>query len=166
MLDAKITAKICEKIYEKINGKHLNLLILQQSKIYIHSQGFTNVLKIKIKIKHIMYFSRIKTHTTLGLKNNLNPDMTRFQYSEKYHSGRVLKNLTLHGMLKIDFQPDFWDRQMLSFPNMYNTMGSKVDGLAVREHFLSRNALKTAILVDTILDHLTSERTSTNNFKD
>ena len=24
--------------------------------------------------------------------------MTRFQYSEKYHSGRVLKNLTLHGM--------------------------------------------------------------------
>ena len=59
MLNAKITAKICEKIYEKINGKHLNLLILQQSEIYIHSQGFTNVLKIKIK--HIMYFSRIKT---------------------------------------------------------------------------------------------------------
>ena len=45
-------------------------------------------------------------------------------------------------------------------------MGSKVDGLAVTEHFLSRNALKTAILVDTILDHLTSERASTHNFKD
>jgi hypothetical protein len=55
MLNAKITAKICEKIYEKINGKHLKLLILHQSKIYMHSQGFTNVLKIKIKkIKHIM----------------------------------------------------------------------------------------------------------------
>ena len=138
MLNAKITAKICEKIYEKINGKHLNLLILQQSKIYIHSQGFTNVLKMKIK--RIMYFSRIKTHTTLGLKNNQNPDMTRFQYSEKYHSGRVLKNLTLHGMSKIDFKPDFWNRQMLSFPNMYNTMGSKVDGLAVKDHFFSKSA--------------------------
>ena len=55
---------------------------------------------------------------------------------------------------------------MLSFLMMYNTMGSKVDGLAVRKHFLERNALKTAILVDTILDHLTSERASTNNFKD
>jgi len=49
---------------------------------------------------------------------------------------------------------------------MYNTMGSKVDGLAVREHYLSKNALKTAILADTILDHLTLERASTHNFKD
>ena len=63
--------------------------------------------------------------------------MTQFQYSEKYHSGRVLKNLTLHGMSKIDFQPEFWNFQMLSFPKMYNTMGSKVDSLAVRDHFLS-----------------------------
>ena len=49
---------------------------------------------------------------------------------------------------------------------IYNTMGSKVDGLAVRDHFLSKNALKTAILADTILDHLTLERASTHNFKD
>ena len=61
---------------------------------------------------------------------------TRFQYSEKYHSGRVIKILTLHGMSKIDFQPDFWNALMLSFLLMYNTMGSKVNGLAVREHFL------------------------------
>ena len=81
-------------------------------------------------------------------------------------SGGVPKNLTLHGMSKIDFQPDFRNALMLSFLLMYNTMGSKVDGLAVREHFLSKNALKTAILVDTILDHLTSERASTHNFKD
>ena len=53
---------------------------------------------------------------------------------------------------------------MLSFLMMYNTMGSRVDGLAVRKHFLSKNALKTAILVDTILDHLTSEMASTHNF--
>ena len=39
---------------------------------------------------------------------------------------------------------------------IYNTMGSKVDGLAVRDHVLPKNGLKTAILVDTILDHLTS----------
>ena len=64
-------------------------------------------------------------------------------------------------MAKIDFQPDFLNSQMLSFLMMYNTMGSKVDGLAVREHYLSKNALKTAILVATILDHLTSERAST-----
>ena len=58
---------------------------------------------------------------------------------------------------------------MHSFLMMYNTMGSKVDGLAVREHFLSKIALKTAILADTILDHLTSERASSasaHNFKD
>ena len=34
---------------------------------------------------------------------------------------------------------------MLSFPNMYNTMGSKMDGLAVREHFLSKNAEKNSV---------------------
>ena len=31
-------------------------------------------------------------------------------------------------MSKIDFQPEFWNSQMLSFPKMYNTMGNKVDG--------------------------------------
>ena len=51
-------------------------------------------------------------------------------------SGGVTKNLTLHGMSKIDFQPDFRNALMLSFLLMYNTMGSKVNGLAVREHFL------------------------------
>ena len=55
---------------------------------------------------------------------------------------------------------------MHSFQIIYNTMGSKVDGSAVREDFLSKSALKTAILADTILDHLTLERASTHNFKD
>ena len=49
---------------------------------------------------------------------NMRYGMTRFQYSEKYHSGRVIKNLTLHGMSKIDFQPEFWNSQMLSFLKM------------------------------------------------
>ena len=92
--------------------------------------------------------------------------MTRNQVRVTSLSLCVPKILTLHGMSKIDFQSDFWNSQMLSFPNMYNTMGSKVDGLAVREHYLSKNALKTAILADTILDHLTLEKASTHNFKD
>ena len=54
---------------------------------------------------------------------------------------------------------------MHSFPIMYNTMGSKVDGLAVRNHFLPKNGLKTAILVATILDRLTSEGAGTQIFK-
>ena len=35
---------------------------------------------------------------------------------------------------------------MLSFPNMPNTMGSKMDGLAVRVFFLSKNAEKNSFL--------------------
>ena len=58
------------------------------------------------------------------------------------------------------------NRQMLSFPNRYNAMGSKMDGLAAREHFLSKNAFKTAILSATFSDYLTSERSSNHNFKD
>ena len=54
---------------------------------------------------------------------------------------------------------------MHSFPIMYNTMGSKLDGLAVRDHFLPKNGLKTTILGDTILDRLTSEGTGTQIFK-
>ena len=48
---------------------------------------------------------------------------------------------------------------------MYNTMGSKLDGLAVRDHFLPKNGLKTAILGDTILDRLTSEGAGTKIFE-
>ena len=61
--------------------------------------------------------------------------MTRNQVRVTSLSHYVPKILKLHGMSKIDFQPDFWNSQMLSFPNM-----SKVDGLAVRDHFLSKIA--------------------------
>ena len=77
----------------------------------------------------------------------------------------VTKILALQRWSKIDFPPEFQIRQMHSFPIMYNTMGSKVDGLAVRDHFLPKNGLKTAILGDTILDRLTSERAGTQIFK-
>ena len=77
----------------------------------------------------------------------------------------VPKYLTTHRMSKIEFQPDFRNPQMLSFLNMYKTMGSKMEGLALREHFLSKNAEKTAFLGPTILDQATSERASTHNFR-
>ena len=48
---------------------------------------------------------------------------------------------------------------------MYNTTGSKLDGLAVRDHFLPKNGLKTAILGLTILDRLTSEGAGTQILK-
>ena len=38
------------------------------------------------------------------------------------------------------FQIAHFNPMMHSFLMMYNTMGSKVDGLAVREHFLSKIA--------------------------
>ena len=47
-------------------------------------------------------------------------------------------------MSKIEFQPVISTRQIHSFLKMYNTMGSKMDGLAVRDFFLSKNAEKNA----------------------
>ena len=90
--------------------------------------------------------------------------MTTFENNPSNELQSVPANLTLHMMSKIEFQPEFRNPQMLSFPKMYNTMGSKMDGL--REHFLSKNAEKTAFLAARFSDHLTSERSSTHNFKD
>ena len=71
--------------------------------------------------------------------------------------------LALQRMSKIDIE--FLIYQMHSFPIMYNTMGSKVDGLAVRDHFLPKNGLKTAILGEQIRYRLTSEGAGTQIFK-
>ena len=77
-------------------------------------------------------------------------------------SGCVTKILALQRMSKLDFPPEFSICQMHSFWIMYNTMGSV---LAVRDQFLTKNGLKTAILTDTILDRLTSEAAETPNLK-
>ena len=90
---------------------------------------------------------------------------TRNQMRVAIQSGCVPKILALQRWSKNDFPPEFPNRQMHSFPIMYNTMGSKLDGLAVRDHFLPKNGLKTAILGDTILDRLTSEGAGTQIFK-
>ena len=71
--------------------------------------------------------------------------MMKIQINPSNELQCVTANLTLHMMSKIEFQPDFRNPQMLSFLNMCNTMGSKMDGLAVREHFLSKNAEKNSV---------------------
>ena len=81
-------------------------------------------------------------------------------------SGCVTKILALPRMAKIDFPPEFPIRhQMHSFLIMYNTMGSKVDGLAVKDHFLPKNGLKTAIWGKQIRDRLTTEEAETQIWK-
>ena len=91
--------------------------------------------------------------------------MTRNQMRVAIQSGCVTKILALQRWSKNDFPPEFQNLKMHSFPIMYNTMGSKLDGLAVRDHFLPKNGLKTAILGLTILDRLTSEGAGTKIFE-
>ena len=90
---------------------------------------------------------------------------TRNQMRVAIQSGCVSKILALQRWSKNDFSPEFQNLKMHSFPIMYNTMGSKLDGLAVRDHFLPKNGLKTAILGLTILDRLTSEGAGTQIFE-
>ena len=91
---------------------------------------------------------------------------TRNQMRVAIQSGCVPKILALQRWSKNDFPPEFQNREMHSFPIMYNTIGSKVDGLAVRDHFLPKSGLKTAIWAATVLDHPTSKWAGTHNFKD
>ena len=90
---------------------------------------------------------------------------TRNQMRVAIQSGCVTKILALQRWSKNDFPPEFQNLKMHSFLIMYDTMGSKLDGLAVRDHFLPKNGLKTAILGLTILDRLTSEGTGTQIFE-
>ena len=61
------------------------------------------------------------------------------------HSKDVTEILTLYRRTKFDFSPHFLDGLMHSFPKMYNTMGSKLDGLAGRGHFLQKIAFEMAV---------------------
>ena len=64
--------------------------------------------------------------------------MTKNQLMVTIHSKDVPEILALYKMTKFDFPPHILDRLMHSFPMMYNTMGSKLDGLARRGHFLQK----------------------------
>ena len=61
------------------------------------------------------------------------------------HSKDVPEILPLYRRSEFDFPPHFLDRLMHSFPMMYNTMGSKLDGLAGRGHFLPKIGIEMAV---------------------
>ena len=61
------------------------------------------------------------------------------------HSKDVTEILPLYRMTKFDFPPHFLDRLMHSFPMMYKTMGSKLDGLAGRGYFPQKIAFEMAV---------------------
>ena len=103
--------------------------------------------------------------TVLDTKNPNNYLTTHCKNERRIQSHLVTKNLTLHRMSKTEFQPDPFIRQMLSFQNMPNTMGSKMNSLAVRD-FFSQKCLKTVFLSDTNHDHLTLEGHNSLIFKD
>ena len=63
----------------------------------------------------------------------------------RIQSHLVPKNLTLHRISKTKFQPFIFNPQMHSFPNMPNTIGSKMHGLAVR-FLLTKKCLKNSFL--------------------
>ena len=83
-----------------------------------------------------MCFSDFVNYIFLHQENH----MTRNQMRVAIQSGCVTKIRALPRWSKNDFPPEFQNCQMHSFPIMYNTMGSKVDGLAVRDHFLQKMA--------------------------
>ena len=98
---------------------------------------------------------RVAFASTKTLMNHV--PKTRNQMRVAIQSRCVTKILALQRWSKNDFPQEFQNVKMHSFPIMYNTMGSKLDGLAVRDIFLPKNGQKAAILGVTILDRLTSE---------
>ena len=70
---------------------------------------------------------------------------TKIRLMVAIHSKDVPEILPLYRMTKFDFPPHFLKGLMHSFPMMYNTMGSKLDGLAGRGHFLQKIAFEMAV---------------------
>ena len=77
----------------------------------------------------------------------------------------VIEILTLCRIDVIFFKKYHVKALKQSFPMMYNTIQSKVNGLAVRSNFLQKLPEKTAFLSITIPDHPTLEGGGTPNFK-
>ena len=101
-------------------------------------------------------WDQLLVHNTCVYDKKLDEGSKSVWMRENSGASKVVKNLLSNGVLIY---------QMHSFPIMYHTLGSTVDGLAIRDHFLPKNGLKTAILGDTILDSLTSEGAGTQFFK-
>ena len=71
--------------------------------------------------------------------------MTENRLMVTIHSKDVTEILPLYRMTKFDFPPYFLKGLMHSFPMMYNTMGSKLDGLARRGHFIQKIAFEMPV---------------------
>ena len=71
--------------------------------------------------------------------------MTKNQLMVTIHSKDVTEILALYRRSEIDFPPHFLVRLMHSFPMMYNTIQSKLDGLAGRGHFIQKITLEMPV---------------------
>ena len=71
--------------------------------------------------------------------------MTKNRVMVTIHSQGVTEILALYSNMKFDFPPQFLKGLMHSFPMMYDTMGSKLNGLAGRGHFLQKITLEMAV---------------------
>ena len=110
-------------VYISTLSKNIDIVIFENININIDKKVSRNINIDKNFLRNIYIDKEVLQNIDIDI------DMIRFQYRVKYQFYGVR-------MSKIEFKPDFWNRQMLSFSNMYDTMGSKMDGLAVREHFL------------------------------
>ena len=86
---------------------------------------------------------------------------TNSQNRESLLCRSVIKNLTLCMIDKIIFKKYHVEAYDQSFPMMYNTIYSKMNGLALRSNFLQKSARKTAFLRDTKPNQLTLEGAGT-----
>ena len=71
--------------------------------------------------------------------------MTKNRLMVTIHSKDVTEILALYRRSEIDFPPHFLVRLMHSFPMMYNTIQSKLDGLAGRGHFIQKITLEMPV---------------------
>ena len=125
-----------------VRYKYNQVSLRYAANIYIIHGGATSMRKnyafsvLKVKYDHRKVFTfaqfRYKLMTSVFKTNN--------RLMVTIHSKDVPEILTLYRRTIIDFPLHFLDRLMHSFPMMYNTMGSKLDGLAGRGHFLQKIA--------------------------
>ena len=94
---------------------------------------------LKVSINIGKPTTRLARESTGIHRNNTHKTANRLMVT--IHSQSVPEILSLYRMTKFDFPPYFLKGLMHSFPTVYNTLGSKVDGLARKGHFLQKNRM-------------------------
>ena len=94
---------------------------------------------------HALSMSTVFFMFIMSMLISFNPLMTKNRLMFTIQSKGVTDILALHWITKFDFPPHFLEGLMHSFPIMYNTMGSKLDGLARRGHFLQKITFEMAV---------------------